>query len=65
MKEKVIKEYNYTLRRKIIAVILLIICLSIGGFAIYEKETVNNTYYISEKNLQIPIFVYHDIVENE
>ena len=47
MKEKVIKEYNYTLRRKIIAVILLIICLSIGGFAIYEKETVNNTYYIS------------------
>ena len=65
MKEKVIKEYNYTLRRKIVAVILLIICLSVGGFAIYEKETVNNTYYIAEKNLQIPIFVYHDIVESK
>ena len=62
---KVIKEYDYNLKRRIIAIVLLIIVVSIGGFVTYEKATVNNTYYISEKNLQIPVFVYHDIVKEK
>lgn len=52
------------LKKYIIATISIILILMIG-FIIYEIATVNNTYYIGEKNLQIPIFVYHDLVEDE
>ena len=51
--------------KKIILSVLLILILAIISFLIYEIATVNNTYYIGEKNLQIPVFVYHDIVEDE
>lgn len=50
---------------KILIYIVLIIILAMVSFIIYEIATVNNTYYIGEKNLQIPVFVYHDIVEDE
>ena len=52
-------------KSKIIIFILSILCITITGFTIYEVTTRNNTYYISEKNLEIPIFVYHNIVDNE
>ena len=51
--------------KKIVLSLILIIVLSIIGFIIYEVATVNKTYYIGEKNLQIPVFVYHDIVKDE
>ena len=51
--------------KKILLVILSIIIIAIVGFVIYEIATINKTYYIGEKNLQIPIFVYHDLVEDE
>ena len=50
--------------KKIILSVLLILILAIISFLIYEIATVNKTYYIGEKNLQIPVFVYHDIVED-
>ena len=51
--------------KKIIITIVSIIFIIITGCAIYEISTVNNQYYISEKNLEIPIFVYHDIVNDK
>ena len=51
--------------KKVILSVLLVLILAIVSFIIYEVATVNNTYYIGEKNLQIPVFVYHDIVEDE
>lgn len=51
--------------KKIVLSLILIIVLAIIGFIIYEVATVNKTYYIGEKNLQIPVFVYHDIVKDE
>ena len=31
----------------------------------YDRATINNKYSISEKSLEIPIFVYHDIVSDD
>lgn len=61
MEEKI---RNNKLKKCIIAIISLIL-IAIVGFIIYEVATINNTYYIGEKNLQIPIFVYHNIVADE
>jgi len=58
------KEKNNKLKKCLI-IIFTAIVIGIASFVIYEVTTVNNTYYISEKNLQIPIFVYHDIVADE
>lgn len=52
-------------KQRIIISIILIILISIFGIAIYEVTTYNKTYYISEKNIEIPIFLYHDIVEKK
>lgn len=51
--------------RKIILLLIILVVLAIASFTIYQAATVNNTYYIGEKNLQIPVFVYHDIVADE
>lgn len=51
--------------RKIIIGITLVIMILIIGIIVCDRITINNQYHISEKNLQIPIFVYHNIVENE
>ena len=32
---------------------------------IYDRATINNEYSIAERNIEIPIFVYHDIVDTE
>jgi len=50
---------------KILIGIIITILLIIIGFIIYDRLTINNQYKIGEKNLQIPIFVYHDIVMTE
>lgn len=44
---------------------LVLIILAVIGAIIYDKATVNNKYYISESNIEIPIFVYHSIVKND
>ncbi len=62
MKEQELKKKT---NKKIFLSIILIIIFAIICFIIYEIATVNNTYYINEKNLQIPVFVYHDIVADE
>ncbi|MGN1326956.1 MAG: polysaccharide deacetylase family protein [Clostridia bacterium] len=51
--------------KKIVLSLILLVVLAIVSFVIYEIATVDNTYYIGEKNLQIPVFVYHDIVADE
>lgn len=58
------KTKNNVLKKCIIGIISIIL-ITIISLIIYEIATVNNTYYIGEKNLQIPIFVYHDIVADE
>lgn len=44
-----------------ILIVLLVSIISIG----YDKATENNEYTIDQKNLKIPIFLYHQIVEDE
>lgn len=54
--------------KKILLVLLIlfsIVFLSIVSLIIYDRATVNNQYSITESNIDIPIFVYHNIVENE
>lgn len=60
-----IKKKKMSTTKKVFLSILLIVVIAIASFVTYEVATVNNTYYIGEKNLQIPVFVYHDIVEDE
>ena len=51
--------------KKVVLLIILLLVIAITSFIIYEITTVDNAYYIGEKNLQIPIFVYHDLVQDE
>ena len=57
-------EKKHTIKKIIISALIITMTIVIG-LLIYEIVTVNNKYYIGEKNIQIPIFVYHDIVKNE
>ena len=50
---------------KVIIAVLVICILTVAGVVIYDRATVNNEYSIEEANINIPIFVYHNIVENE
>lgn len=52
------------IRKILISLIIIILIISIGCF-VYDKATINNEYGINEKNIYIPIFVYHDIVSDE
>ena len=51
--------------KKVVICLLLVIFSLIVIACIYEIKTANSEYYISEKNLQIPIFTYHHLVKNE
>lgn len=53
-----------SIAKKIILSVLIAIVALIIGFITYEAITINKTYYIGEKNLKIPVFVYHEIVDN-
>ena len=63
--KELVTKTKMKLWKKIVITILIFMLLAIIAFVTYEKATVNNTYYIGEKNLQIPVFVYHDIVGDE
>ena len=50
---------------KIIATVLIIIMLIISVIFVCDRATIDNQYKINEKNLLIPILIYHDIVESK
>ena len=58
------KESKIPKTKRIILSICLILSTIIITFLICEVVTMRKEYYIGEKNLKIPIFVYHEIVEN-
>ena len=49
---------------KICLIALITIIVIILGIIIYDRATVNNKYGINDDNIDIPIFVYHNIVSN-
>lgn len=51
--------------KKIVLGIVIAILVLVIGFIAYDRITINNQYYIGEKNLELPIFVYHNIVNDE
>lgn len=54
---------NKNIKRIIIITITVIIAL-IASVIVYDRVTVNNQYSIDEANIDIPIFVYHNIVKD-
>ena len=55
-------------RNKILKIgltIITILIVAIIGIVIYDRVTVNNKYRINNENIDIPIFVYHNIVNND
>ena len=48
----------------LLSILILLICL-IVIFICYELATANKKYYIGEKDILIPIFLYHNIVEEQ
>lgn len=69
MKEEVLEKQDglkeKNIKKKIILTLIILVVTACASFVIYEIATRNNIYYIGEKNLQIPIFVYHNIVKDE
>ena len=55
---------NKKTKKKIIIGLIIFVLICIIGFIVYDRLTINNTYYINEKNLKIPIFLYHNIVDD-
>jgi len=51
--------------KKIFIGIILLLLIFLIAFFIYEHLSSKNKYYINQKNLQIPIYTYHDIVLNK
>lgn len=62
--KKIANKYSILLLKIIISILTIIILLGISIYT-YDRLTVNNEYLISEKNLEIPIFLYHHIVKEE
>lgn len=50
---------------KIILGLILLAILMVATYLIYDIATVNKTYFKNERNIEIPIFTYHDIVNDE
>lgn len=50
--------------KKCIFITVLIIILSLCGVIVYDRATINKKYKINEVQINIPIFVYHNIVNN-
>lgn len=50
---------------KILLGVLICFIVLICSVASYDIATRNNMYSIGDKNLKIPVFVYHDIVEDK
>ena len=54
-----------TKKRKLIIVLMIVLIVIVILCIICEFMTHEKTYYRDEKKLKIPIFVYHNIVDNE
>lgn len=52
------------LKRVILTAVIMFFGATISVI-VYDRATINNEYGITEKNIEIPIFVYHDIVDDE
>lgn len=52
------------IKRVALTAIIMLIGATISVI-IYDRATINNEYSIAERNIEIPIFVYHDIVDTE
>ena len=50
---------------KIGLIIITILIVAIIGLVIYDRSTINNKYTINDGNIDIPIFLYHNIVNND
>ncbi len=50
---------------KIFIGVLIFLIVSIISVIVYDRATVNNEYSINQKNLDIPVFVYHNIVSDD
>ena len=61
--KKIANKYSILLKI-IISILTIIILLGISIYT-YDRLTVNNEYLISEKNLEIQIFLYHHILKEE
>lgn len=62
------KQSNQTMIRKSIKLFFIILAaLLLVFFSIfaYDRLTIGKTYFKQEKNLKIPIFVYHNIVKTQ
>lgn len=56
------------MKKKILKIgitIITILIIAVIGIVIYDRVTVNNKYRINNENIDIPIFVYHNIVNND
>lgn len=51
--------------KKILLIILAVFIFILAILIIYNRVTINNEYSLGEKNLNIPIFVYHNIVNDK
>lgn len=58
------KSRSKSLIKVLTGILIFLVVLTISIF-IYDRVTVNNEYGINEKNLDIPIFVYHNIVADD
>lgn len=65
MPNKNIEKKEKSLKKKIIKIILMFLLLIIVLIITYQIVTWKKEYYICDKNIDIPIFLYHDIVENK
>lgn len=50
---------------KVVLIIFAIICFIALSALIYDRATINNQYSINESNIDIPVFVYHNIVNDK
>jgi len=53
-----------TIIKRVILAIVILFFGTIVSVAVYDRATINHEFGIYEKNLEIPIFVYHDIVDD-
>lgn len=56
---------NKKIFKNIFILIISIILVLIISLIVYDRITIKNQYYLEEKKLEIPIFVYHNIINDD